>query len=51
MVDKNFDIFVKYNPFDNISTKIYYHTQSDATDIMRYNIIMVKQIISCERAV
>ena len=51
MVDKNIDIFVKYNPFDDISTKIYYHTQSDAADIMRYNMIMGKQIFSCERAV
>ena len=51
MVDKNIDIFIKYNPFDDISTKIYYHTQSDAADIMRYNIMIDKQIFYCERAV
>ena len=51
MIDENIDISIKYNPFDANYTKIRYHTHGYAADIMRYNIMIDKQIFYCERAV
>jgi len=40
--DKNIETFIKYNPIDAIFINSCYHTQGDAGDKMRYDIVIVK---------